>query len=84
MATQESLSDEPDLSFILSPNDPENVAHIVQNINILSANLTSDSHDKRAELLVQAQALVQALETPQETMLRHLWAGVSQESKLAP
>lgn len=77
MGSQPGQTDRLDISFILGPNDLESVPDIVQNINSLSADLANGRSDKRVELLAQAQALVQALETPQETMIKHLWASVS-------
>jgi hypothetical protein len=78
MATQDRNPDKLDISFILSPNDPGSVPGLVQKVNTLGQGYTDDSsHEKRLELLAQAKALVQALETPQETMLTHLWASVS-------
>lgn len=84
MSSKEGHSDRLDISFILAPNDLESVPELVQKIDSLSAELFGGSHDKRAELLAQAQALVQALETPQETMLKHLWASVSLAETSSP
>lgn len=84
MASDKCHSDKLDISFILAPNDLESVPELVQKINALSTDLASCGHNKRAELLAQAQALVQALETPQETMLKHLWASVSSKEQLSP
>lgn len=84
MGSEEGHPDRLDISFILVPNDLESVPELVQNINSLSAELLGGGHDKRPELLGQAQALVQALETPQETMLKHLWASVSLAEQSSP
>jgi hypothetical protein len=76
MDTKNAHSDKLDISFILSPNDPGNVSALVQNIDELGQGFSNGNHEKRLQLLAQAKALVQALETPQETMLTHLWANV--------
>lgn len=69
MGSQIKTPDELDISFALSPNDPEGVPALIQNI----ASLGKDHATHRLELLAEARALVRALETPQETMIKHLW-----------
>jgi hypothetical protein len=69
MGSQTKAPDELDISFALSPNDPEGVPALIQNI----ASLGEDHETNRLELLAEARALVRALETPQETMIKHLW-----------
>ena len=76
MADQDPPSPKLDISYILSPNDPDNVPKLVQKISSLGEGLASGKSEERVELLAQARALVLALETPQETMLRQIWANV--------
>lgn len=63
-------------SIALEPCDLERVPALVENISSLSSGLTSNDHGKRLELLRQVRSLTLALETPRETMLRHLWGEV--------
>ncbi|KAF6785942.1 sterigmatocystin 8-o-methyltransferase, partial [Colletotrichum musicola] len=37
-------------------------------------NLASAGTEARQDLLIKARSLVQALETPRETMVKHCWA----------
>lgn len=77
MPSQKGSADRVDITFAVSPCDMESVPGLVREINSLNEGLTADKDGQRIALLAQARALVRALETPQETMLQHLWGQVS-------
>jgi hypothetical protein len=72
------------LSVALSPTDVDTVSGVVNTIQTKFAqwkdvDQTGDevkSDAARHELLRQARLLVQSLETPRETMIKHCWAEV--------
>lgn len=59
------------------PSNPKDVATLLNSIGTLGAS-SLDNEQSRLNLLKQARLLVQALETPRETMIKHLWAQVLQ------
>ncbi len=65
-----------DISVALSPCDFDSVPGLVNKIMSLSQGLTKDDVGQRLQLLAEARALVNALETPRETFIKHLWAEV--------
>lgn len=68
------------LSTVLRPNDLDVVPQLADSIKKLSGQVATNedgSDGGRRELLEQARHLVQALETPRETMIKHCWAQVS-------
>jgi hypothetical protein len=58
-----------DIGFALSANAPEQVPALIQAV----AALGLDPEANRTQLLNVARGLVAALETPQETMIYHMW-----------
>ncbi|KXX73761.1 Demethylsterigmatocystin 6-O-methyltransferase [Madurella mycetomatis] len=60
-----------DISLALLPNDRERVPGLIEDI---SAAGNPDDSAARLRLLEKARHLVRALETPRETMIKHLWA----------
>lgn len=73
-----SIPEKPylDPSFAVKPSDITSAAELSIKIGTLVASLSPDDNESRIELLRQARSLVQALETPRETMVKHLWAQV--------
>lgn len=72
------------LSTVLRPNDLEAVPQLADSIKALSKDVPTknDRSDAgRRELLAHARHLVQALETPRETMIKHCWAQVSRHPR---
>jgi hypothetical protein len=67
-------SEEPDVSIALSAANIEAVPSLIKEINALSGDLDSDDPTARLKLMAKAKSLWQSLETPRETMLRHVWA----------
>ncbi|KAF6835130.1 Demethylsterigmatocystin 6-O-methyltransferase 8 [Colletotrichum musicola] len=63
-----------DPSVAVKPSDFKIAAELSAKISTLGASLSPDDNESRLELLRQARSLVQALETPRETMVKHLWA----------
>ena len=66
-----------DVSVALTPNNLKSVPGLVNEISNLSDAVSGD-YEARHMLLLKARALVQALETPRETMIKHCWAQVRQ------
>ncbi|KAK4033599.1 Demethylsterigmatocystin 6-O-methyltransferase [Parachaetomium inaequale] len=73
--TNGKLCKEPvDISVALRPNDPERVPSLIEDISVAGNALNHDESAGRLRLLEKARDLVRALETPRETMIKHLWA----------
>lgn len=64
-----------------APSAPEKLAHLQKEIESHSQAYSNGDHDARLKLLETARSLVQAMETPQETMLRYCWAQVRQSKE---
>lgn len=71
------MADTVDFSIAVKPNDLEAVPGIVNGIVQKANALAPGDETARHALLIQARSLVQALETPRETMTKHTWAQVS-------
>lgn len=69
---------EVDISVALRPNDLKAVPRLVEDIS--ATNVDPNDSAGRLRLLEKARDLVRALETPRETMIKHLWAQVSMPS----
>ena len=67
----------PDHSIATAPNAPHDLQSLIQEINSQSNAFSNGQTDARLRLVAAAQSLVQAMETPQETMLRYIWAQVN-------
>lgn len=66
-----------DVSIVSVPCDPGSVPGLLDDISQMRDNCdVSTDRGVRLELLSKARALVQALETPRETMLKHCGAQV--------
>lgn len=87
-----SMADFPvPLSLALSPSDEDAVPALLEDISHGADKWRALHHDEvgvkkeqaRHDLLIKARSLVQALETPRETMLKHCWAQVSAPCGLA-
>jgi len=71
-------SDTPvDVAIATAPNDIKAVPKLLGDITAGVDALASGGDEARHDLLVKARTLVQALETPRETMVKHCWAQVS-------
>ncbi|ROT36501.1 S-adenosyl-L-methionine-dependent methyltransferase [Sodiomyces alkalinus F11] len=71
-----------DVAVALKAADPESVSSLASEIAALGSG--SVEHDEaRLKLLKKARSLVQALETPRETMIKHLWAQPTLSSALS-
>lgn len=73
-ATNGTKSEEPDVSIALNAANIDAVPSLIKEINALSGDLDSDDPTARLKLMAKAKSLWQSLETPRETMLRHVWA----------
>ncbi|ORY63352.1 S-adenosyl-L-methionine-dependent methyltransferase [Pseudomassariella vexata] len=62
------------LAIATSPNDIAAIPNLVGDINEFVKNLENGGNEARHKLLLKARDLVQALETPRETMIKHTWA----------
>lgn len=65
---------EPQVAIV--PSSPGELQRLTQEIQSESQAYTSGDTSARLRLLDAARSLVQAIETPQETMLRYCWAEV--------
>jgi hypothetical protein len=65
-----------DLSIATEPNNAAEVPKLLKQITEVF-NTAVNSDVGRKDLLVKCRNLVQALETPRETMIKHCWAQVS-------
>ncbi|KAI1842758.1 hypothetical protein JX266_011079 [Neoarthrinium moseri] len=63
-----------DASILKTPTDLGAVLPALVKLNAGLASLTSQNDDARSQVLREAWKLVQSLETPRETMIRHCWA----------
>jgi hypothetical protein len=66
-----------DVSIALRANDLKNVPSLASEIASLGSTVVDGDYHARHALLRKARALVTALETPRETMIKHNWAEVS-------
>lgn len=62
--------------IVTEPNDVNVVPGIIQQLHEGLVNLQLNEDEVRLDFLSKARKLVQALETPKETMLKHCWAQV--------
>jgi ribonuclease I len=65
------------VSVVLNPANPDAVHGLVKEVAQLSAGFSSENQANRLEMLEKLRALQLALETPGDTLIRHLWADVS-------
>jgi tRNA A37 N6-isopentenylltransferase MiaA len=68
---------QPSLEVAISPNDPNKIPSTIESIQTLGNSFSATDDTVRRQLLAEARQLVQALETPRETMIKHCWAQVS-------
>lgn len=72
-----SANDSPvDVSIATSPNNIDAVPELLEQITKGIGALSTGGDEARHELLIKARTLVQSLETPRETMIKHCWAQV--------
>ena len=67
---------QPSLGVAISPNDPNKIPSTIESIQTLGNSFSATDDTVRRQLLAEARRLVQALETPRETMIKHCWAQV--------
>lgn len=65
-----------DHSIATAPHAPHDLQSLIQEINSHSTDFSNGQADARLRLVAAAQSLVQSMETPQEAMLRYIWAQV--------
>jgi hypothetical protein len=66
-----------EISIATSPNNLEAVPGLLTDLKTGVSALSAGSREARHDMLIKARTLVQSLETPRETMLKHCWAQVS-------
>jgi hypothetical protein len=64
------------IDVAIRANDAGAVSGLLKELSSFGATPSVDEDDTRLALLTSARALVRALETPRETMLKHNWAQV--------
>lgn len=67
------------VSIAAQPNDVNAVAGLVKELQAGVDGLTAGGDAARHDLLIKARTLMQALETPRETMVKHCWGQVSNQ-----
>lgn len=68
---------QPSVEVAITPNAPNKIPSTIESIRSLGNSFSATDDTVRRQLLAQARQLVQALETPRETMIKHCWAQVS-------
>ncbi|KAI1337191.1 S-adenosyl-L-methionine-dependent methyltransferase [Xylariaceae sp. FL0016] len=63
-----------DVAIALAPTDLKSVPRLLEEMSSGLDKLNGEDHQFRHEFLLKARSLVQALETPRETMIKHTWA----------
>ncbi|EWZ31442.1 S-adenosyl-L-methionine-dependent methyltransferase [Fusarium oxysporum Fo47] len=63
-----------EISIATSPNNLEAVPGLLTDLKTGVSALSAGSREARHDMLIKARTLVQSLETPRETMLKHCWA----------
>ncbi|RTE85342.1 hypothetical protein BHE90_000116 [Fusarium euwallaceae] len=63
-----------DVAVATSPNNLDAVPGLLKDITAGASALSTGGDEARHELLIKARTLVQSLETPRETMIKHTWA----------
>lgn len=66
-----------DISVALAPKDIDAVPRLLEEITSGVQALKTGGDLARHELAIKARAMMLALETPRETMIKHVWAQVS-------
>lgn len=66
----------PNESIATGPNSPHDLPFLVQEIGCQTKAYSNGRPDARLRLVAAAQSLLHAMETPQEAMLRYIWAQV--------
>ena len=66
-----------DMPVALKANNLPAVPQLAKNISQLSTAAAEGDEQSRLELVEKARQLVRSLETPRETMIKHVWAQVS-------
>lgn len=72
--TAVNATDQVDVSIASEPCDIGSVPDLLNDLSFLQHNFDISNRDSRLHLLAKARKLVQALETPRETMLRQCGA----------
>ncbi|UPX12161.1 uncharacterized protein EKO05_0002727 [Ascochyta rabiei] len=75
--TFEANSALPTAGIAVHANNPEAVPGLLKELSKLEETQSVHRDDIRLAMLVHARALVRALETPRETMIKHNWAQAS-------
>lgn len=73
---QATMTTKIDLVLATTANDLPAVPQLVEDVSKLAKTLEGGGDAARHALLLKARTLVQALETPRETMIKHTWAQV--------
>lgn len=65
-----------DPGIAVTPNDIAALPRLLSDVTDLVNGLVAHGEVDRRELLVKCRSMVQAIETPRETMVKHCWAQV--------
>ncbi|KAI3055099.1 hypothetical protein CBS147353_11362 [Aspergillus niger] len=72
-----------DISIAARPNNIKDVPIMLKSIEDGVKTIATNSEEHRKDLLVRCRALVQALETPRETMVNHCWGQIGAMSAIS-
>lgn len=71
------------LTVPVSPNVPEQIPELLEKVHTLGKTVDVNNTKERIALLDNVRALMFALETPREAMIRHCWSWVCHFSRSA-
>jgi hypothetical protein len=63
-----------DVSVALAPNDIDSIPALLKDITAGVEKLSTGGDQARYDLILKTRTMMQALETPRETMIKHTWA----------
>lgn len=70
------MSSTVDLALATKPTNIHAVPQLIESINELSRGLAEGGEQSRHQLVIKTRNLMQALLTPREQMVQHIWANV--------
>lgn len=65
-----------DIGIAIRPCNPDAIPGLLKQLSSFGGTPPVERDDTRLSMLTSARALVRALETPRETMIKHNWAQV--------
>jgi cyanophycinase-like exopeptidase len=72
--TDNGVAKPVDISVALAPNDIGSIPALLKDITAGVELLSTGGDQARYDLILKTRTMMQALETPRETMIKHTWA----------